>query len=236
MGPVEAFTPIGYDEAKAGDGFLIIGIGIVSKLEDRPYSIVPEYPLVNAGEWKVKTKSSQVEFIHKLNDDAYAYEYKKTVELIKGEPEMVLSHSLKNTGKQTIETDVYNHNFFVIDNQTIGKDYVVTFPFDLGSNGGGNLTIGELNKNQIIYNKDLASGENLYFPALQGYSNQSSDYDIRIENRKTGAGVRITSDQPLSKLAFWSAEKTLCPEPFTQIIVKPGKTFKWKIKYQFYEL
>src|SRR6185295_16794115 len=31
MGPVEDFSPVGYDEAKAGDSFLKIGIGIVTK-------------------------------------------------------------------------------------------------------------------------------------------------------------------------------------------------------------
>ena len=53
------------------------------------------YQLINPGEWKVKKKAASVEFTQTLNDKAYSYEYKKTVELVKGKPEMVLSHTLK---------------------------------------------------------------------------------------------------------------------------------------------
>jgi hypothetical protein len=44
---------------------------------------------------------------------------------------LVIDHVLANTGNKTIETDVYNHNFFVIDNQPTGPDFVVRFPFEL---------------------------------------------------------------------------------------------------------
>jgi hypothetical protein len=53
---------------------------------------------------------------------------------------------------------------------------------------------------------------------------------------KTGAGVRITSDQPLSKLVFWSAPATICPEPYITIKVNPGQEYSWKIMYEFYTI
>lgn len=69
---------------------------------------------------------------------------------------------------------------------------------------------------------------------MQGYSNSAKDYDIRIENHKTGAGMRITSDRPLSKLVFWASPTTLCPEPYIHIKVAPGEVFNWKLSYEFY--
>jgi len=131
MGPVEAFSPVGYGEAKVGDNFLIVGIGMVTKPEEPKYSFVTPYQIVNGGAWKVNKKSDEVEFVQKLSDKKYAYDYRKTVQLIKGKPQMILMHTLKNTGKQTIETDVYDHNFFVIDKQPVGPDFVVKFPFNL---------------------------------------------------------------------------------------------------------
>jgi hypothetical protein len=234
MGPVEDFSPVGYDEAKTGDSFLKIGIGIVIKPEEPKYSIVTPYQIINPGIWKIKKKIDQVEFNHTLNNKEYAYEYKKIVQLIKGKPEMVLSHSLKNTGKQTIETNAYAHNFFVLDKQPIGQGFVVTFPFRLSGEAQGTENFGEIRDKQIIFLKELSKNEHLYFKSLQGFGNSAKDYDIKIENHKTGAAVRITSDQPLSKLVFWSASKTLCPEPYIQMKIKPGETFKWKIYYQFY--
>jgi hypothetical protein len=181
----------------------------------------------------LKKKSDQVEFIQKLDDTKYAYDYKKTVQLVKNKPEMVLLHSLKNTGSTIIETNVYNHNFFVMDEQPIGPDYVVTFPFNLKGDANG-PEFGKIAGNQIIYEKELSNNGHLYYNPLEGFGNSASDYDIKIENHKTGAAVRITCDQPLSKLVFWSAPKTLCPEPYIHIKINPGETFEWKIFYEFY--
>jgi len=234
MGPVEDFSPVGYDEAKAGDAFLKIGIGIVIKPDEPKYSIVTPYQLVNPGVWEVKKKPASIEFIQTVNDTTYSYVYSKNVQLQKGKPEMVLSHSLKNTGTQTIETNVYDHNFFMIDKQTVGKNFVVKLPFTLTGELQDKVPFGKIEDNQIKFLKDLSANEHLYYPSLQGFSDSAKDYDISIENHKTGAAVKITSDQPLFKLAFWSAEKTLCPEPFIHINIKPGETFKWNIFYQFY--
>jgi hypothetical protein len=69
---------------------------------------------------------------------------------------------------------------------------------------------------------------------LEGFNDHVDDYDIQIENSKTGAGVRIKSDQPLSDLAFWSIHTTLCPEPYTLIHVDPGDEIKWSVTYEYY--
>ncbi len=234
MGPVEAFVPIGYDEAKVGGNFLIIGIGMITKPDEPKYSFANPYQIANAGTWKVKKKTDHVEFTQKLDDKEYAYEYNKTVQLIKDKPEMVLLHTLKNTGKRTIETDVYNHNFFVMDNQPISQDYVVTFPFILESEEQGAIALGELEGNKVIFHKELTGNEHLYYKSIQGFGTTSKDYDIKIENHKTGAAVRITCDQPISKIVFWAAPKTVCPEPYIHIKAEPGQTITWKIHYQFY--
>jgi hypothetical protein len=119
MGPCGRFFPVGYDEAKTGESFLKIGIGMIVKPEEPKYFFANPYQIVNPGVWKIKKNPNRVEFIQKLTDKDYSYAYKKTVELLKGKAEMVLSHSLENTGKKPIETNVYNHNFFVIDQQPL---------------------------------------------------------------------------------------------------------------------
>ena len=234
MGPVEDFFPIGYDEAKPGETFLKIGIGMVQKPVEAKYFFANTYQLINAGDWKVKPKKDRVQFIHTLNDKEYGYEYRKTVQLTKGKPELVLLHSLENTGKKLLETNVYNHNFFMMDNHPIGPDYVVSFPFDLTGEARGGEVLGRLEKNQILFSKDLTKNDHLFYGSITGFGDSAKDYDIKIENQKTGAAVRITCDQPLNKLVFWSAIKTVCPEPYIHVKVNPGETFTWKISYQFY--
>ena len=52
-----------------------------------------------------------------------------------------------------------------------------------------------------------------------------SDYDFRIENRKTGAGVHVTGDRPLRSCCSGRRWKTVCPEPYIDVRVEPGKEF-----------
>ncbi|MEO6187831.1 MAG: hypothetical protein ABIO82_03340, partial [Ginsengibacter sp.] len=234
MGPVEDFYPIDFSEAKPGGTYLKIGIGILVRPDTNKYSIVPPYEIVNHGEWKVKAKGRSIEFRQILNDASYSYEYKKTIELRKGKSEMVISHTLKNTGNKTIETDVYNHNFFMLDKQTTGPGFTISFPFNLKAESGGNTNLAEIRGNQLVFIKELERKDHVYYPEINGFGNDAKDYDIKVENQNTGAGARITCDRPLSKLVFWSASTTVCPEPYIHIKATPGETFTWKITYDYY--
>jgi hypothetical protein len=234
MGPVDDFYPIGYDEAKPGENFLKIGIGILTRLDTSRYSIVPPYPVINSGTWNVNKKDDGVEFLQVLNDKDYSYEYRKSVGLLPGKPVMFISHSLKNTGNKTMETQVYNHNFFMLDKQTTGPGFTITFPFKPSGNIGQGEP-AEIRENQIVFTKELVRKEHVY-TVLLGYGDSSKDYNIKVENHNTGAGARITCDRPLSKLVFWCASTTVCPEPFVHFKINPGEEFTWKISYEYYSL
>ena len=236
MGPVEEFGPLGYREAGTGDDFVMIGIGALKKPEEKSHNRFGYYEIVNHGKWKIRQKKDQVQFVHNLDHGGYSYEYTKTVRLVKGKPEMEISHILKNKGINPIKTNVYNHNFFVINNQTTGPGFVVRFPYNISGEGQGFGTIALIKENTISFSRKLTQGETVFCGALKGYRNLPEDYDVRIENNTTGAGVRIMGDKPLSRLVFWAAPATLCPETFIDIDIDPGKQFKWKISYEFYSL
>jgi len=236
MGPVEEFTPLDYVDTKTGGSFLKIGVGMLYKSDDKPYTFSRLYQILNPGKWTVKKKSDQVLFIHDLSDKLYSYHYEKIVQLTNEKPEMVLSHTLKNTGTRAIETSVYDHNFFVIDKHPVGPGLTIGFPFNITGEGNGIGELAEIEGNQIVFLRVLGNGETVSCPMMKGFSSSQSDYDIRIENRITGAGIRITCDQPFLKLAFWACSTTACPEPYIKLKVDPGKEFTWKIKYEFYTL
>ena len=235
-GPVEEFGAIGYDEAKVGDKFLKIGVGALRKASEKPYTSFTLYEIANAGKWEVKKLKDRVVFSQTLKDETgYAYVYSKTVRLIKGKPELVLEHSLKNTGRRDIETNVYNHNFFLIDKQLTGPSIKIKFPFEVSGTGRGLGTFAEINGKEINYTRELKDKEDMYIGAVNGFSNDAKDYDFRIENHQSGAGVRIRGDKPLDKLVFWACPTVSCPEPYIHIKVSPGQEFKWNLNYEFYE-
>ena len=234
MGPVDSFNPIGYDEAKTGEGFLRIGVGVLEKPDEPRYAFSTPYKILNGGSWKVKKKSSSMTFTHELNSGEHRYVYTKVLSLIKGKPELLLEYSLKNRGTTTIETDVFNHNFFVIDQQPTGPDFVVKFPFVPAGEFKGKTEAGAVDGKNIIYKNVLSKGEFFAVSPLTGYSTATSDYDLRVENTKTGAGVRIIGDKPIVRFVYWSAAATLCPEPYIKVKVDPGKEMTWTIRYEFY--
>jgi hypothetical protein len=235
-GPVEEFltgdAALGYAEAKPGESFVRIGVGAVRKPDEPAYRRFATYEIVDPGEWTVRKGSNRIEFVHELRGTAgYAYVYRKTLRLIKDS--LVLEHRLRNTGRKAIATSVYNHNFFTLDRQPTGPDIVVRFPFDPRAARALN-GLAEVRGNELIFLKEFVKGQTV-FTEIEGFGATAKDYDFRIEHRRSGAGVRITGDRPLSKLLFWSAGLTVCPEPYIDASVEPGKETSWRITYQFYQ-
>ena len=68
MGPVQDFTPLDYMETNTGGSFMKIGVGILTKPDEKPYTFSRLYPVINSGKWKIKMKSDQVKFAHELSD------------------------------------------------------------------------------------------------------------------------------------------------------------------------
>jgi hypothetical protein len=71
---------------------------------------------------------------------------------------------------------------------------------------------------------------------IEGFSTDPKDFDIRVENHKTGAGVRITGNRPLWRINFWSVRTTVCPEAYVEVKADPGKETSWRLTYDFYSL
>jgi hypothetical protein len=238
-GPVEEFRTddkgLGYDEAKAGGTFVRIGVGTVRKPEEKAYRAYDTYDVVDPGKWTIHKHKDRIEFTQRLKSDlGYAYVYRKTVRLVEGKPELLIEHSLKNTGKKVIETTQYNHNFFVIDHESVGPDIVVKFSFiPVATRGFSGRA--EIHGTQIVFPKPLI-GKNGVFSELTGSANAVRDYDFRVENIKTGAGVHFTSDQPLLKVNFWAISTVAAAEPYVQLRIEPGKESRWTIHYDFYTL
>src|SRR5262245_9179355 len=174
-GPVEEFSTddkaLGYDEAKPGGTFLKVGVGVLRKPHDGGnYNRFRLYEIVDAGTWKVQTTPNSIEFTQDVTDPSsgYGYRYQKTIRLVPGRPEMVMDHTLKNTGKRSITSSVYNHNFLVLDGQSPGPDFVLKMPFEIKTKRAPDKALAEVRGNQVIYLKALREKETVY-AELQGF-------------------------------------------------------------------
>src|SRR6266404_1103247 len=83
-GPVEEFRApdggMGFAEAKPGETFVRIGVGLVRKPDEKPFNPFATYEIVNAGKRTLRKGADWIEFVHRLPEHGgYAYVYRKTL-------------------------------------------------------------------------------------------------------------------------------------------------------------
>ena len=262
VGPSEEFgtdgAALGFAEAKPGGTFVKIGVGILRKPQageppmpppppargnagpggrggpDR-YDHSRTYTLVDPGKWTTKKTRDSVEFTQELNDaaDGYGYIYRKVIRLVPGKAQMVIEHSLKNTGKNPIQSTVYNHNFFVLDNEGPSQDFTITVPFEIKSPRPPTAGLLEVRGNELVYLKTL-TGEDRATATLGGFGDTAKDYDIRVVNRKLGVGYHVVGNRPLTNVAVWSIRTVNAVEPYIAMSIAPGKDFTWTLTYDYF--
>jgi hypothetical protein len=238
LGPAEEFQiPLGYGEAKPGEAFVKIGVGALRRPDDSPYSAFRLYEIVNPGKWTVRRRGDRVQFTHELPvaGSPFAYVYRKTVRLTPGKPQMVMEHVLRNTGKAPIRSNVYGHNFLALDSQPPGPEFEITLPFEIKTTRPPDADFARISGNRFVYLKELKDQDRVS-ASLEGFGGEPADHDIRIENRKVRAGVRITGNRPLSRMVLWSIRSVLSVEPFIDLSVQPGAEFTWTVTYDYYTL
>ena len=97
-GPVDSFD---VDTDVKDDGkFLRIGVGVCNKRVDQSVIGHP-FQIVNHGTWSVMQGANWIEFTHQLDDQAtgHGYRYVKQLTLTPNKAELVIDHSLTNTGR-----------------------------------------------------------------------------------------------------------------------------------------
>jgi hypothetical protein len=235
-GPVEEFrtrgAALGYHEAKVGESFVKIGVGLLERPDEPNYRFSHPYRIIRPGTWRIESGEDWIEFEQDFADrSGWGYLYTKRISLTKDKPEFTIAHSLKNTGSKTIETHQYNHNFFIIDGEPIGKSYVLRFPFEVKAKRDLK-GIMEARGNELVFIKDLEEGS--LFTELEGFGDDAKDHEIIIENMKTSAGVKINGDRPLALFHFWTIKTTVCPEPYIELSLAPGEEEEWRASYLFF--
>ncbi len=236
-GPVNEFKPLGFEEAKPGGTFVKIGIGALRKAADEPYDNYHVYEIADPGKWEIHKAPDSIEFTQTLDDrsSGYGYVYRKVVQLTSGKPEMLLRHSIRNTGARAIKTSVYNHNFLVLDHQPPGPGVSITVPYQIRSSEPPDPKLAAIRGTQIVYLKTLKDQDKAE-TTLEGYGNSAADHHIRIDNTTVGAGMTIQADRPLLSESLWSIRSVIAMEPFIEITIEPGHEFTWTNTYNYYTL
>jgi hypothetical protein len=222
-----------YAQAKPGEPFIKIGIGVLERVDGTGYQFYRRYKMRTPGAWRITRKPDAMEFSQSLKGpNGWGYDFRKVIQLAADKPVLKITRRLTNTGTETIDTDHYGHNFLRIDNVAAETNYSLELPFEPRF-GADSKTQGclEIKGHSLVFTKNLDADKSIWV-RLDGFQKRE-DNQVRVVNHLTGAAMTITGDQPLSKLAFYSSGGVLCPEPFVKLIIPAGQTREWSTTYRF---
>ena len=226
-GPVEEFGPLGF-EAKPGL-FVKIGVGVLRQPDDKAYDHYRHYEILDGGKRTTRTTRDSVIFTQALSGAGYGYIYDKTLRLVRGKPQLMIEHRLRNTGEKQITTTVYDHYFLRL---APDKGVTVTFPFTVTPASSPPADLVRIEGKIWTYQRPFADKERLSL-AVTGYGSAASDYDFTITDPKSGAGVHVTGDKPLTRINTFSIARTAAIEPTIAVDVAPGAEMRWKYTYTY---
>ncbi len=238
IGTAEEFgmrSPPGYDEAKSGEPFLKIGIGVFEKRPKDPakpetdtYRFHGTYPLLKLGTWDVEREADRIAFHQTLEYGGWAYRYTKRVRLT--EDGFLIRRRLENSGTRAIATRHYGHHFIAIDDRPVGPAYEVVFGFEPEADP----LIGpvRLDGRALAFTEELGRDQSA-FARLSGFESDPAHHAAVVICREAGAALRIRGDRPPVDWQFYAQSTAACPEPFVEVDLEPGRSMEWQTAYTF---
>ena len=226
-------TPLGFTETAIGGWFHKIGVGLLKK-EDDLY-IFHKKHAVKPAKFAVFSEANKV-IITCVSDAVNGYSYELTKEIELHHSSFTVKYTLHNTGEKEIVTDEYVHNFMAINNASIGKDYELSFPFELQPLFFEE-TVNTEQKAAIDVHKITFKGtpkEQFFFSNLSGGSKVKAEW--KLTDLKTTIGIKETGNFQTTKINLWGWEHVISPELFFQINIKAGESSEWSRSFEVFKI
>lgn len=223
------FRPVNFDETQAGEAFLKIGVGLLTRPDEAPYDFQRTYDFTTFQVSTSYAKDAVRYVVHPDECRGYAVRLEKTVRL--EDNRLHIEYALHNVGSRRIQTHEYNHNFLAINNAPIGPDYRLQSPVVFkGTKIPRSLDVQGC---EVRWHKTPKSA--FYYrdshPQIEA---QQPLWELIHE--PSGAGVRESGDYALSMFALWGTAHVVSPETFVDIDVQPGQTQRWARRYEFFSV
>lgn len=227
-GPVEEFAPLDF-ESKPGL-FIKPGVGVLYQPDTQLYDHYRLYRILDAGQRSTRITKASVTFTQILANAGYGYSYEKTLSLVPGKPELLITHRLRNTGTKPINTSVYDHNFLKLVHGNGGVR--ITFPFPLAAASPPPADLMRIQGNSLTYLRPMVNKERISF-LVTGFGKTAADYNFTIEDTVHGGSVRVQGDQPITRLNIFSVDRVQSVEPYIDISLAPGAEKRWTYTYTY---
>jgi len=226
-------TALGFDETDIGGWFHKIGVGLLKK--DNTQYLFSENYEIKPADFKIISEPNRLLIRCRSESvNGYAYLLKKEIEL--HDSSFTIKYYLQNTGDKDIITNEYVHNFMAINNDLIGSNYQLKFPFLIKPELFGESVNPELNviigPNDIKFNNQ--PNEQFFFSNLAGSANVNAEWELT--NLESNIGISETGSFQTNKVNLWGWKHVISPELFFKIFIKPGESTEWSRNYKMYTL
>ena len=226
-------SPLGFEKTKLGGWFHKIGIGLLKK-EDDQYLFSKNYEIIPA-EFEVHSLTNSITIIcRSKSENGYAYTLKKEIELLSDG--FIITYKLENTGEKEIETDEYTHNFIAIDNDLLGKNYILRFPFEIKQDLFS-ASVNPGKKVDISNHRFSFNGcpeEQFFFSSLSGHHKVAAKWEIH--NLKAGISIKEIGNFKTDKINLWGWQHVISPELFYKVSVRPGQVALWSRTFSVFQI
>ena len=226
-------TALGFNEAEIGGWFHKIGVGLLKKEED-DYLFSNKYEIKPA-DFKITAESNTI-VITCTSEAVNGYSYILKKEIALHESSFSITYYLQNTGDKAISTNEYVHNFMAINNDLIGENYILKFPFPLQPELFGDTVNPEqkvaIGKNDIKFNN--TPQEQFFFSYLNGTQQVAATWELL--HLKSNQGIKETGSFLTTKVNLWGWKHVISPELFHTIHCMPGQSTSWSRTYTIFEV
>lgn len=248
---------IGYDDAKPGQTFPKLGIGLLTRHDDQPYNFFRPYDIAQPFPIRIDAASQQARFVvDPLDCRGYATRLTKTVSV--EENCLQIAYHLENVGSRPIATHEYCHNFVAIDQQPVGPAYQLRFPFqvtfeEIHETYRGllppllrsiipsfilkrlvkrslRMDVLDINDQQVSWK--FTPVRPFYCRPL-GYS-KTDQPQWELIYTPSGVGMREYDDFAPTRVTLWGTGHVVSAEIFNDINLSPGQSQSWLRRYEFF--
>jgi len=219
---------LNYQEAKAGETFVKVGVGIQLKDKDSAYYFAKNYQIINNGKWETTYGKDWIQFTQTIATDyGYGYVYTKKITLLPNSSVIKVFHSIKNTGIKPIETTTYSHNYFRFDDNPADENYLLTYPSPINPKDKFS-TKATFGNTTFKLNEELKGAD-----PVQGAYNTNGVNEFELTNSKTKTAVHVKCDRPVIAPYLYVWRNAFCPEHMIEVLVPVGETTTWETEYSF---